>query len=271
MLDDSDSLESTGDVQAAVRDPRVRFFRSDAPKGVAGGRNFLMERATGDAVFVIDDDAYFDDRGALARVAKTFLDRSDVSIIATRIVDHPPGGGERLLVPFTRRALRRDPSLAQRAQFVSYYVGGGHAIHRRVLERVGGYPDDLMYGEEELDLAYRAIDDGLRIWYDPAVVVQHHPQPAHLHTAGRTRRPEAYFHARNRILIAYKHLPARYAAPWLATWLGVLLVRSARRGHTRDYAAGVAAGVRALRNARRKPVARGAVEYLRRNHGRLWY
>jgi GT2 family glycosyltransferase len=271
VLDDHSTLYNLADLLAAqFPDKRLRCFRSDEPLGVAGGRNFLMRQARGDIFCIIDDDAYFADTQMVARFVEALAECHQVGILAAKVINHRAEQDE-LLVPFSPRLCKKYPRLCQERGLVSYYLGGCHAFRRQVIERCGDYQSNLMFGEEELDLSYRAIDAGFEIMYTPEVVAHHYPQPSVVGSPGPRRRPKLYYHTRNRFFLAYKYLPLRYIPVYLTVWLGVYGVRAVRTRAIRDFLAGIWAGLRFVFALRRAPLGSKSIQYLQTHYGRLWY
>ncbi len=197
---------------------RLRFIRSEQPLGVSAGRNWLMAEASGDAFCFIDDDAFFADDTALMSLASAMAANSRAAIIATKVFDHYPSGRDRLYLPFTQRAIKQNLCLIDQPQLVSYYLGTCHAIRREVISQCGAYRQATKFGEEELELSYRAIEAGFEIVYLPQVVVHHYPQPSVI-TTDTHKQPELYYHVQNRFLLAYKYLPWRYVPVYVSIWL----------------------------------------------------
>lgn len=253
---------------AKFRDPRIHLMRSERPLGVSGSRNLLMQEATGDIFFVIDDDAYIEHKSSLSRIVDIFEVKQDVGIVACKVQNH--GVVERPYnVPFSQKILRRDPTVIEKGQYVGYFVGTAHAIRREVIDMCGSYNASLFFGEEELDLSYRAISKGWRIWYEPSILVHHVPQPS---VVGKGRGDdELLHHVKNRFYLAWRYLPARYIAFYLAVWLGKYFCDAAKKGFLGAYFRGLVLGIRVLRNTPREPLRKEAVRYLKMNFGRLWY
>lgn len=271
VLDDaSDKVDLCRLLMDHFKDPRLRCLRSDVQLGVAGGRNRLITESTGDILCVIDDDAYFEDSSAITRLANVFHSDEKIGIVACKVVDHHPSGTD-LLVPFPRFWRRRRPGITEQAQYVSYYLGGCHAIRRKVLELCGMYADDLIFGEEELDLSYRVIASGYRIYYEPSVVVHHCPQASVVGRGQKKHSGELYYHIRNRLYLAYKYLPARYLPVYLTIWLGYYFIEAIRRGELTTFFAGLRDGILRLRRYDRIPIDAQTRRYLRRHYGRLWW
>lgn len=272
VLDDaSDQLDLCSFLVTRFPDVRLRCLRSASQLGVAGGRNKLMKEAKGDIFCFIDDDAYFQDNCAITRFVEAFQAYPEVGILACKIVDHR-ASYKVLLVPFSQRSRKKHPGLIEAPRFVSYYLGGCHAIRREVISHCGMYQSDLMFGEEELDLSYRAVSAGYRILYEPRVVVHHWPQPSVVvGKAGQGNKTELYHHVRNRLFLAYKYLPWKYVPSYLTIWLGKYCIEALRRGVVGAYLRGLTDGLRWLSEVRRTPLDAHAVEYLKRHFGRLWF
>jgi GT2 family glycosyltransferase len=253
-------------IAAQFQDHHLRCFRSDEARGVAGSRNFLMQQATGDIFCVIDDDAYFEDQDSVVQLVEAFKRDPKIGIIAAKVVDHQ-ASQTRLLVPFSQRVRQRQPNLTHRTQRVSYYLGTCHAIRRGVIEACGGYRADSMFGEEELDLSYRAIEAGFELLYLPEVVVHHHPQASVV----TKQHPELYYHVQNRFFLAYKYLPTLYIPSYMIVWLSVYGLRAARQGSLPEFFRGIKAGLNVIESLQRSPLSAQAVQYLKAHYGRLWY
>jgi GT2 family glycosyltransferase len=266
ILDNSSQISTCEKLAGLISDERVQCTHEDEPYGVAGSRNWLMGKASGDIYIVIDDDARFESDDALNEIVAGFHD--DVGIQAFKIVDHPDAESERILAPVSQsQADKIDFDESFRA---SYYVGAGHAIKREVIETCGFYSNDLMYGSEELDLSYRVIDSGFTIEYNPAVVVHHYPEPPVI-SEETTGHAEVYYRVANRIYIAYRYLPIKYVPSFLLVWLAYFFAQAVRDNNIHHCVSGVRRGVQIARSEPRSPIDKRAERYLKRNHGRLWY
>ena len=247
----------------------LHLIRSERPLGVAAARNLLMHEAAGEILFALDDDAYFAAPDALANAARALCDHPGAGILAVKIVDRRDDRTT-VLSPHSRRSLRLRPDALDVPHPVGYYLGGAHAIRRAVIDSCGGYSVHTEFGEEELDLSYRAVSAGFTLFYDPSIVVRHEPQVAQSSDRSLLAR-RLYAHTRNRFYLAYRYLPARYVLPYLGRWLVVYSARALRLRTFTPLLRGVADGVLYLRRVERRPLDERAVAYLRDHFGRLWY
>ncbi len=239
----------------------VRTTVLDNNYGVGAGRNAGIALAEGGLLFFIDDDAALRDRDSAARALAHFKASSDLGIVGFLVIDVSTGAIDRRCLPF------RDKHLPERMTEACYFCGGACVINRRVFDQVGLYDESLFYIGEELDLSYRALEAGFRIFFDPSVVVMHDGVGGH----GQSSAP--YFHTRNRPWVALRHLPLPFCLTHCFAWWGWSLARGFR-GHAMGMA------LRAIRDCllgmpaiwhERRPLRRSTRQLLALNKGRLWY
>ena len=242
ILDDaSDGADTAAGVAQEFADPRIRPFRTTSSVGVAGGRNFLMDAVRGEFLISIDDDAVFVNRDALNVVCHVFDREPAAGILAFKIMN-VLGGQRRPLIPHSRFAIAEDPNIVSQRALVSSFRGGGHAVRKRIIEQLGGYRGDMMFGEEEMDLAYRTIRSGANIVYEPSIEVDHFPLPSEVNQRrecglGRT---ELFYHVRNRAYLAYRYLPSKYLFPYLGIWAARYAWTSIRQRQVTTFVRGAA-------------------------------
>ncbi|MFM9369822.1 glycosyltransferase family 2 protein [Streptomyces sp. Da 82-17] len=203
--------------------------------GCPGGRNValrkLREFGDVDVVIELDDDGLLVDKDVFRGVRDLFAGDPRLGIVGFRIADEH-GETQRRHVPRLRAG---DP---MRRGLVTTFLGGGHAFSLRMLAETGDWPADFFFTHEETDLAWRALDAGWKILYEPALLLQHpKTSPA---------RHAVYFRmtARNRVWLARRRLPRPLIPVYLATWTLLTLARTPSRAGLRAWAAGFLEGVR---------------------------
>ncbi len=203
--------------------------------GVSGGRNAAMDRllALGDVdvVLDLDDDGLLTDADVFRRLADLYERDPELGIVSFRIADET-GHTQRRHVPRLRSG---DP---MRRGEVTTFLGGAHGLSVRMLEQTGGWPQEFFFTHEETDLAWRALDAGWKVLYEPALVLQHpRTSPA---------RHAVYFRmtARNRVWLARRHLPAPLVPVYLGVWTVLTVARSRSLAGLRAWFGGFAEGVR---------------------------
>ncbi|MFD4585221.1 glycosyltransferase family 2 protein [Streptomyces sp. NPDC058434] len=186
--------------------------------GIPGGRNVGIE-AFGpgggdvDALLFLDDDGLLPKTDTAELVRRAFEEDPALGIISFRIADPDTGLTQRRHVPRLRAS---DPMRSSR---VTTFLGGANAVRTKVLEQVGGLPDEFFYAHEETDLAWRALDAGWMIDYRADMVLHHPTTPPSRH---------AVYHrmvARNRVWLARRNLPAPLVPVYLGVWILLTLLR----------------------------------------------
>ncbi|MEU9607665.1 glycosyltransferase [Streptomyces sp. NPDC048057] len=203
--------------------------------GVTGGRNAaiarLREFGDVDVVVDLDDDGLLIDTDVFSRLVKLYEQDEHLGVVSFRIADER-GRTARRHVPRLRAS---DP---MRGGYVTTFLGGGHGLSMRMLSETGDWPEAFFYAHEETDLAWRALDHGWKILYEPELVLRHP-------WTSPTRH--AVFHrmvARNRVWLAKRHLPALLVPLYLGTWTLLTLARTRSASGLRAWFGGFVEGVR---------------------------
>ncbi|MCX4882598.1 glycosyltransferase family 2 protein [Streptomyces sp. NBC_00847] len=184
--------------------------------GCPGGRNAGLEilRDSGevDVVIELDDDGLLIDADVFRKVQQLFTMDPKLGIIGFRVADEH-GHTERRWVPRLRAG---DP---MRRGLVTAFLGGGHAFSMPMLHETGLWASEFFFGHEESDLAWRALDAGWKILYEPELVLQH-PKTSPARHAVHYR-----FTARNRVWLARRRLPALLIPVYLGVWILLTMAR----------------------------------------------
>jgi GT2 family glycosyltransferase len=143
-------------------------------RGLSRARNAALPSVTADVVGFPDDDCVYAP-DLLARVAERFADHPALDGLAGRPV------------AADGRTAGRWPSRSQRIRPDSvFHTAISHTIflRRSVVDRVGGFDERLGLGSgtpwssgEEIDFLVRALRAGVRLEYDPSLVVTHPLKP----------------------------------------------------------------------------------------------
>ncbi|UED84862.1 glycosyltransferase family 2 protein [Streptomyces profundus] len=203
--------------------------------GISGGRNVALARLREfgdvDVVVDLDDDGLLISPDVFTGLTELYAADDQLGIVSFRIADER-GRTQRRHVPRLRAgdAMRGGP--------VTTFLGGGHGLSMRMLDQTGGWPDAFFYAHEETDLAWRALDAGWRVRYEPELVLQHP-------WTSPTRH--AVFHrmvARNRVWLAKRRLPAVLVPVYLGNWAAMTLARTRSLTGLRAWFGGFVEGLR---------------------------
>jgi GT2 family glycosyltransferase len=204
--------------------------------GIPEGRNVGAAASDAPVLLFLDDDARLVDESSLAGIVDEFRSDPKLGVLGMRLVDER-GETSRRHVPRVGRAG------AERPGEVTSFPGGACCVRAAAFDAVGGFYGEYFYSMEETDLAWRMVDGGWTIRYDPARVVFHPRTQPSRHPAAAWRT------ARNRAWMAYRLLPLPLVPVYLASWLLITLAR--RSASTADFLRGARDGWRTRPRPRR--------------------
>jgi GT2 family glycosyltransferase len=258
---DNASVDGTA---ALVREnfPQCELIESQINRGVAGGRNLGVEHAKGEICVFIDDDAIFESTDAISKVVAAFQALPTLACAAFTVLDREGKQEEHAGIP------RADKKSLPGSYDAAYFCGAGFALRTAVFRRVGGFWEPLFYIGEELDLAYRMLNQGFTIRRLGNVRVWHAPS-----SSARPKGRQLYYTMRNRYLIAVRNLPLSNVLSWAVVWWGAGLVWAIRQRSLRLGFSGIAASLSMTPTAiaTRTVIDRKTVHKVRALSGRLWY
>jgi GT2 family glycosyltransferase len=198
-------------VAALVRRyPQVRLLAQAENLGFTGGMNVGIAAATGDYVYLTEDDIVLAP-GCLAALAEQLEAHPEVGLASALLLNKGSGtlvcaGGEVELGAVYRLKVHgwQEPDEGQYTTplDVSFVPGCSMFARRELLQRLGGFRSDFfMYGED-LELCQRLLKAGWRIRVVPAARAHHfEPTPGPL-------RPEIEFHRnKNHLAVYLLHAP----------------------------------------------------------------
>lgn len=189
---------------------RLIYIRNSTNLGFAAANNQAFERARGEWVFLLNNDAVAEPHvfEALMDVAGT---SPEIGMLACRVVvyDQPhvidsvglsvyPDG-----VCRARGWEEKDLGQYDRVEEVLGPHGAAGAYRRAMLQEIGGFDPAFFAYLEDLDLALRAQLAGWKCLYVPNAIVRHRKSS----TFGNYSRFKAYHVERNRLYVAIKLLP----------------------------------------------------------------
>jgi glycosyltransferase involved in cell wall biosynthesis len=136
-----------------------------APSGLSRARNVALPHVRADIVAFPDDDCVYSD-DLLERVARRFGEDPGLDGLTGRA----PGS----------TSWKHDAAALTRQNLWNRAISFTIFLRRRVVERVGSFDEELglpSSSGEEIDYLIRAVDQGVRIEYDPSFLVAHDEKP----------------------------------------------------------------------------------------------
>jgi glycosyltransferase involved in cell wall biosynthesis len=160
--------------ELAEKEPRVMPLVYGKNLGSCLGRNLLIQRATGDLIFCIDDDAALQRPDDLRKVAESFERHTKAGAIGYTVVNFDDPETLNLWM------YQADPKKARGIEFRSAQFASCAVCFRlSALEDArfasGEYfVNSFFYSWDEFPIAWRLLETEWECWYSPAIAVKHH-------------------------------------------------------------------------------------------------
>jgi len=260
----NNSTEDYSAVESFVKEnPKlpIKYIFSNENLGVAKGRNFAITHAQADILVMLDDDAELENTNALVAIEKTFAENPEIAIASFKVKYYSTLAIQVNAFP------HKKISEKQHLHFFEtyYFAGGAHAIKKKAMEAVGGYPTDFFYGMEEYDLSYKLLDEGYKIIYTDSIVMHHKESPE-----GRPAHKEKMKMLwLNKSKVAWRYLPISYFISTAAMWSFEYLRKS--KFDFWGFLNGWRFVFQSIMKETRKPLKQSTLVYLKTVDARLWY
>ncbi|HTE26001.1 glycosyltransferase family 2 protein [Flavitalea sp.] len=185
--------------------PNTRVLRSETNLGFTGGNNWGMRQAKGDFIFVVNNDTEVT-ADLLEVLIEPFLNDDKIGVTCPKIRYHSEPdiiqyAGFNPINLYTGRGTAVGSMEQDKGQYdVSGYTHGAHGcammISKKVIEKVGMFPEKFFIYYEEWDWSSRILRAGFKIYYQSKGLIFHKESVS----MGRQSAIKVYYHTRNRIL-----------------------------------------------------------------------
>jgi len=211
LLVDNASTDGSLEEAEPFRD-RILLIRNPQNYGFPRGCNEGIKRSQGEIIVLLNIDTEVRP-GWLTELIEPFLLDSTIGITGSKLlfpegnrIQFAGGGMRPNGLTFHEGYGQVDEGQYDEAREVEYITGASMAIRRNVLERLGGLDEGFPLYFEDLDLCFRAHQQGWRVWYQPRSVVYH------FETYGTPKHSFTYYYKyhRGRIRFLLKNFGARY-------------------------------------------------------------
>jgi GT2 family glycosyltransferase len=209
VVDNASVEDPTAALLAAY--PAVKVIRSATNKGFAGGNNLGIVAATGDYIFLVNNDTEFTD-GLIEGLLETFHAHPDAGMVSPKfhyffdkgIIEY---AGYQSVDVFTGRNSMigcKEPDQGQydHVSATNYAHGGGMMTKAAVLKEVGLMPEVYFLYYEEFDWCEQFKRKGYKIYYQYKSLIYHKESM----TTGKNSPLKTYYLTRNRILFMRRNV-----------------------------------------------------------------
>lgn len=205
--------------------PEVSVIKNSINGGFAKGYNDALQHVKEDLWCLLNSDVEVTP-GWLEPVKELFNDYPDTAIAQPKILDYKQkdhfeyagaAGGfiDRLGYPFCRgrifQSLEKDDGQYHDIREIFWATGACMFIRAGVFKALGGFDEDYFAHQEEIDLCWRAHNNGHKVRYTGMASVYHVGGA----TLDNMNPKKTYFNFRNSLYSITKNLPKRKVFPLL--------------------------------------------------------
>ncbi|WP_462268118.1 glycosyltransferase family 2 protein [Mucilaginibacter sp.] len=211
VVDNASKVNSIPEWQ--VKYPGIKFIRSEKNLGFAGGNNLGIEAATGEYLFLVNNDTEF--TPGLVQTLVNILDSNPkVGAVSPKInyFDQPDTLQYAGFTPMNYYTAR-NYCIGQFEKDKGQYDGPAHAtgyahgaammVKREAIDKAGLMAEHFFLYYEEMDWCDHIKRAGYEIWFEPAALIYHKESLS----VGKASGLKEYFMNRNRILFIRRNAP----------------------------------------------------------------
>lgn len=196
--------------------PNVQFIRSEHNLGFAGGNNLAVKKATGDFLFLVNNDTEFT-VGLIETLVKTLEDHPRVGMVCPKIryYDKPEilqyvgftamnyyTARNKCLGQFERDNGQYDNTTGPTA----YPHGAAMMVRKTAVEKAGMMTEIYYLYYEEMDWCEQIKKAGFEVWVNMQALIYHKESVS----VGARSMLKEYFMNRNRILFIRRNAAFKY-------------------------------------------------------------
>ncbi len=191
--------------------PAAVVIRNEINLGFTGGNNVGIKAAKGAYLFIVNNDTEFTP-GLLEGLLDIFSKYPDAGIVSPKFHYFFHKGtieyaGYNEVDIFTGRNSMVGCREIDKGQYndikvTNYAHGGGMMVPRKVIEEVGGLPEEFFIYYEEFDWCEQIKRKGYKVYYQPASLIYHKESM----TTGKSSPFKTFYHTKNRILFMRRNM-----------------------------------------------------------------
>jgi GT2 family glycosyltransferase len=210
LVDNGSKVDDSEAFRAAY--PAVKVISINQNLGFTGGNNVGITHATGDYLFLVNNDTEFTE-GLLEGLLEIYQQYPDAGMVCPKFHYFYQKGtieyaGYHPVNVFTGRngmvgSKEKDEGQYDQISVTNYAHGGAMMVPRKVVEEVGGLPEEFFLYYEELDWSEQIKRKGYKIYYQPKSLIYHKESM----TTGKSSPLKTFYLTRNRILFMRRNVP----------------------------------------------------------------
>jgi hypothetical protein len=192
--------------------PSAKIIRNPKNLGFSGGNNVGIKAASGDYLFIVNNDTEFTP-GLIESLVNVFTLNADAGIVCPKFHYYFNKGvieyaGYKPVNIFTGRngmigTGEKDTGQYDVLNKTNYAHGGAMMVSSKALEKVGLLPELFFLYYEELDWSVRFKKQGYSIYFQPKALIYHKESM----TTGKASPLKTFYLTRNRILFMRRNVP----------------------------------------------------------------
>lgn len=193
--------------------PAVKLIRSEINLGFAGGNNLGIKEATGDYLFLVNNDTEFT-AGLIDKLVDTLDTHEDVGLISPMIKYYNDKqliqyAGYTPMNYYTCRNSCIGLRQKDEGQFdhiigpTAYCHGAAMMIRKEAIDKAGLMAESFFLYYEEVDWCEQIIRTGYKAWVNTDALIYHKESVS----VGKKSKLKEYFMNRNRILFTRRNAP----------------------------------------------------------------
>ena len=164
--------------------PSVKLIELSENKGVAFARNRVLEKASGDYLFILDNDTIVS-KEAIEGLEKFMDEHPEAGICGCKLIDANnqiqdsakkyPGLNEKISNILNGSQYRYSYNEKTRATIFEpvYLIGACQFVRRKAFEETGFLDEKIFYGPEDADFCIRVKKAGWHIYFLPHYSIFH--------------------------------------------------------------------------------------------------
>lgn len=210
IIVDNGSKEDPTSVFKSIR-PDVKVILNGRNLGFTGGNNVGIAAASGDFQFIVNNDTEFTP-GLIEGLLEIFEKYPDAGIVSPKFHYFFHKGtleyaGYQTVNVFTGRnamvgCKEKDDGQYDEIKETNYAHGGGMMVPKKVIEEVGGLPEEFFIYYEEFDWCEQIKRKGYKVYYQPKSLIYHKESM----TTGKASPFKTFYHTKNRILFMRRNM-----------------------------------------------------------------